>query len=158
MRRNGSLSTIGYGARLHHECEFMQLYAAKLLFQFRHTPEERRDKRRLCEERIILFEAASGKRALAVAKRRGKASQHAYRNCYGQMVHFEFVGVMDLLPIGPECEPGEVWYELRMRKLPMERKSALIPDDARLLRQVPDLLFRNEPRRPLTTRRRSRQT
>ncbi len=130
----------------------MQLYASKLLFQSRHMPNERRDERRLCEERIILFEAASSKQALAVAKRRGKAAQHSYLNCYDQMVHWEFVGVMDLLQIGSECEPGEVWYEFRMRKLPMERKRALIPDDATLLRRVPDELRRSEARAPLTSR------
>jgi len=26
--------------------------------------------------------------------------------------HLEFVGVLDLLDLGPECGPDEVWYDI----------------------------------------------
>jgi hypothetical protein len=97
----------------------MKRYAAKLLFQFRVL----RSKRRLCEERIILLQSGSAGHALALAKRRGRESQHTYTNGLGEPVHFEFVGVVELLHLGPECEADEVWYELKERLLPMERKA-----------------------------------
>ncbi len=87
---------------------------------------------RLCEERIIVIRAAGARRALAMAKRRGKAAQHSYKNDVGGTVHFEFVGLMDLLHLGGECEEDEVWYTITQRKLPMERASAILPPESEL--------------------------
>ncbi len=106
----------------------MKRYAAKLLFQFRVLG----SKRRLCEERTILFRAGSAGQALARAKQRGQESQHTYRNDLGEPVHFEFVGVLELLHLGPECEADEVWYEVNQRLLPMERKARHIPAESTL--------------------------
>lgn len=108
-------------------------YAAKLLFQFRVTADGESNRRRLCEERIVLIEADSPASALATAKRRGRAGKHRYKNPAGDAVHFEFVGVMDLMHLGVECEPGEVWYEMRERVEPMERRSRTLPTDEQLL-------------------------
>jgi hypothetical protein len=110
----------------------MSRYSAKLLFQFRANLTEEASKRRLCEERIIVLNAMSAKSALAQAKRKGKQGQHHYKNINGKMVYFEFVGVMELLRLGSECAPDEVWYEIRERLLPMERREALIPPDKQL--------------------------
>ena len=112
-------------------------FAAKLLFQYRVTPELGTDQQRLCEERIVRFIARSSKDALAIAKRKGRAAQHNYRNSEGNKVHFEFVGVMDLLHLGVECEEDEVWYDITRRLTPMERKEKLIPADAKLLSRLP---------------------
>ncbi len=39
---------------------------------------------------------------------------------------------MGLLELGPECEDGEVWYDIVTRVLPSERKSELIPAESDL--------------------------
>ena len=104
-------------------------YAAKLLFQFRVGNDS---KMRICEERTILLKTRSAKEALRQAKRKGRGAQHRYRNDEGEKVRFEFVGVMDLLYLGIECEDGEVWYDIRNRLTPMERKEKLIPKEADL--------------------------
>ena len=104
-------------------------FSAKLLFQFRVGTAS---VMRLCEERIILLTADSGRGALSLAKKRGKAAQHRYKNSENVTVHFEFVGVLDLLHLGGECEPDEVWYNLTQRKLPKERASQILPPEATL--------------------------
>ncbi len=105
----------------------MKVYSAKLLFQFRVVVGGSSGKRRTCEERIIQVRADSGRQALASARRKGRAGQFSYLNSDGNRVYLEFVGVMELLDIGPECQQGEVWYEIKERLLPMERQEALIP-------------------------------
>jgi len=108
-------------------------YAAKLLFQFRVTRSDGQSNvMRTCEERIVLVLAPTARKALALAKRRGKAAQHRYKNDSGSDVHFEFVGVMDLLHLGIECGDDEVWYDITQRKLPMERAAAILPPESEL--------------------------
>src|SRR5262245_17881870 len=87
-----------------------QRYSAMLLFQFRVVTAGVSNKRRLCEKRLILLTAPDGRAALRAAKKRGRAAQHSYLNEDGGRVRFEFVGVLDLLHLGPECESGEVYY------------------------------------------------
>jgi hypothetical protein len=110
----------------------MKRYAAKLLFQFRVTIAGDSGKRRICEERIIVLKAPSGRAALAKAKGRGKQSQFRYKNTDGNPVRFEFIGILDLLCLGPECEKDEVWYDIRDRLLPSERKGLIIPPEREL--------------------------
>src|SRR5512139_3080735 len=88
----------------------MKRYAAKLFFQFRRSNSKREHQRRLCEERIVLFLAPNGPAALRAAKRRGKLDEHVLPGRHGQ-VHFEFIGVLDLLELGAESEDDEVWWE-----------------------------------------------
>ncbi|UJB19070.1 MULTISPECIES: DUF4288 domain-containing protein [Lysobacter] len=107
-------------------------YSAKLLFQFRVVVQGDSGIMRTCEERIIVFRAPGARRALAEAKRRGRKAQHDYRNSDGNRVFFEFVGVMDLLSLGPECDDEEVWYDIVVRKQPMERAAQLLPDESEL--------------------------
>ncbi len=111
----------------------MKRFAAKLLFQFRVDVNGDPGKRRLCEERIVIFKARSAKSAMTTAKRKGRADEHDYLNCDGNRVYFELIGVMDLLELGVECEADEVWYELHYRNLPMERREQLIPADEKLI-------------------------
>jgi hypothetical protein len=89
-------------------------------------------KRRLCEKRVISFRAAHGQAALAEAKKRGRAAQHSYTNDDGNRVHFEFVGVRELLCLDPQCGGDEVWYQIVELMTPMERKKTLIPPEAEL--------------------------
>ena len=104
-------------------------FSAKLLFQFRVGSSS---VMRLCEERIILLTAQSGRGALALAKKRGNAAQHSYKNGEGATVRFEFIGVLDLLHLGVECEADEVWYNITQRKLPKERASQILPPESSL--------------------------
>ncbi|WP_168174148.1 DUF4288 domain-containing protein [Rhodanobacter sp. C06] len=107
-------------------------FSAKLLFQFRVVNEGRPNVMRLCEERIIVIQAPTARNALALAKRRGKSVMHSYKNDAGSMVHFEFVGIMDLLHLGAECDEDEVWYDIVQRKLPMERAGSILPPENKL--------------------------
>lgn len=103
-------------------------FSAKLLFQFRVEHDEP-SIMRTCEERNVVFQAKTARAALAETKRRGKTAQHVYKNDSGENVHFEFVGVMDVLQLGIECEEDEVWYDITTRKLPMERAQSIIPPE-----------------------------
>jgi hypothetical protein len=114
----------------------MPRYAAKLLFQYRVDIAGDPGKRRLCEERIINFTARSTSEALRTAKRRGKEAEYAYKNSDGNKVAFEFVGIMELMDLGSEAEADEVWYDMRERLLPMERRSKIIPEDDVLLHRL----------------------
>ena len=107
-------------------------FSAKLLFQFRVVDEHGSNVMRLCEERIIVIRAPTARKALALAKRRGKSSMHSYKNDAGSMVHFEFLGIMDLLHLGVECDEDEVWYGIVRRRLPMERAGSILPPEDRL--------------------------
>jgi hypothetical protein len=59
-------------------------------------------------------------------------SQHRYTNGDGHRVCFEFVGVMELLCLDPECDKDEVWYQLMEHLLPLERKDKFIPPECDL--------------------------
>jgi hypothetical protein len=102
-------------------------YAAKLLFQYRVMVDGLPGKRRTCEERIITIPSRDGRAALGEAKRQGRAAQHNYKNSDGNSVHFEFVGVMELLRLDTVCEPNEVWYDITERLRPMERRASVLP-------------------------------
>jgi hypothetical protein len=83
---------------------------------------------RTCEERIVTFKAPSAERAWQKAQSLGLAHQFEYRNDSGGTVHFEYVGIMDLLHLGSERSgPEEVWYDIVDRLKPSERKAKLIP-------------------------------
>ena len=110
----------------------MNRYSAKLLFQFRVDLGVDTGKRRTCEERIILIEARSASAALARAKRKGSEAEHDYKNDEGNTVLFEFIGVMDLLCLGLECDADEVWYDIHERLSPMERRDVFIPPEDQL--------------------------
>lgn len=110
----------------------MNTYAAKLLFQFRITVGGVDGKRRACEERITLIKSRTARQALAEAKRRGAESEHDYTNNEGSPVQFEFVGVMDLMHLGIECEPSTVWYDITDRLLPFERRKKILPAESQL--------------------------
>lgn len=108
-------------------------YAAKLLFQYRVVVNGKASSRRVCEERVILFKAASDQKALSYAKKKGHRAENTYRNLQGDRVAFEFVGVRDIIQLGYECNPDEAWYDIKEMVSPMERRAQLIPSDQRLL-------------------------
>ena len=106
-------------------------YAAKLLFQYR-VEGEPASRKTLCEERIICFERTSPQRALAYAKSYGKKDKIHYKNCYGQMVYFELVGVLDMLQLDLEHNPLEIWYEHKRIKEPYSK----LPADEQLIERI----------------------
>jgi hypothetical protein len=119
-------------AKKTHDSAEARRYSARLLFQFRVVIQGNAAKRRLCEERIITFAAAHARAALREAKKRGRAACYNYKNSNGCPVHFEFVGVLELLCLGPECNTDEVWYHIVERVTPMERRAILIPPEEKL--------------------------
>ncbi|MCE5229422.1 DUF4288 domain-containing protein [bacterium] len=117
-------------------------FSAKLLFQYR--SEGGREVKRLCEERIITFEARSPRNALQVARSAGRKAQFdapsSFYNVQGApipsymkksagRIFFEFVGVLDLIELTTICEPNEVWYAIRRHDHPEH----MIPSDKELL-------------------------
>src|SRR5438045_8906807 len=85
-------------------------YAAKLLFQFRMEDNGQSRRRRLCEERIVLFTARSDREAITRAKRRGDRAQYDYVNTAGKRVLLGFVGGRDMIQVWTECSQEEVGY------------------------------------------------
>ena len=114
----------------------MTRYAAKLLFQFHVAVKGDPGKFRVCEERIINFKSRSPREALRSAKLQGKRGEHAYKNTEGNKVSFQFVGVLDLMSLGIECDAEEVWYDIRDRLLPMERRARIVPTERDLLTRL----------------------
>jgi len=108
-------------------------FSAKLLFQFRVVARRKSNLRRTCEERIVTFKAPTAERAWETANRLGRADEFTYRNDFGGTVHFEYVGIMELLHLGVERSgPAEVWYDIVERFKPSERKAKLIPRKVQL--------------------------
>lgn len=114
----------------------MKRFSAKLLFQYRLDAQQNLDKMRICEERIVTFEARTAKEALKIAKSNGRKSGYSYKNDAGDRVCFEFVGVCDLLSLDSICESNEVWYDIKKLLTPMERKEKLIPSDEMLIERA----------------------
>jgi hypothetical protein len=108
-------------------------FSAKLLFQFRVVAKRTSNRRRVCEERIVTFKAASAEQAWETANRMGRADEFTYRNDSGGTVYFEYVGLLELLHLGSERSgEAEVWYDIVERFEPSERKSRLLPRKAQL--------------------------
>jgi hypothetical protein len=112
----------------------MQRYSAKMLFQYRaDLGDGRSNVMRRCEESIIVISAKNASLALRKAKAYGKkkemkfdGSETSYPN------YFEFVGITDLLELGIETDPEEVWYNIVTLKQPSERRDTLIPQESQL--------------------------
>jgi len=109
----------------------MNQYSAKLLFQWRPVRNGNSRKRRVCEVRIVTYQAASAVLALQRAKEIGKEEQYTEKKADGE-VAFEFVGVMELKDVSTGFSDGEVWSELVEMVEPMERQKQLIPDESEL--------------------------
>ena len=111
-------------------------FSAKLLFQYRVDLGRKSGKLRTCEERTIVFSATSPTHAVSTAKRKGRAAEFSYTNDEHNPVHVEFVGILDILRHGPEMEHGTVWYDIRARVLPRERRALIVPTDKKLLQRA----------------------
>jgi Domain of unknown function (DUF4288) len=107
-------------------------FAAKLLFQFRVMVNGHANRRRVCEERMIVIAAQSAEKAYQFALKAGRSAQYHYKNHAGNPVHFEFVGILDLLQLGIECGPNEVWYDIKYMLMPKERSKRILPPKRKL--------------------------
>ena len=107
-------------------------FAAKLLFQWRVVVKGRSNKRRLCEERIILIRTTSAAEAHRLALKTGRAGEFHYMNHARNPVRFEFVGILDLLELGIECLPDEAWYDIKYMYTPKERAKRIVPAKRKL--------------------------
>jgi hypothetical protein len=103
-----------------------------LLFQYRVVVGGKSNLMRTCEKRIIVLTAPSARAALMAAKHRGAAAKFSYKNSDNNPVHFEFVGILDLLELGVECDADEVWYDIITLKRPKERAKSILPPERKL--------------------------
>ena len=106
-------------------------YAARLMFQWRVMVDGSPGVRRTCEDRIVRVAAKSARAALTAVKRLGRSEQVTYKNSDGNPVHFEFIGVMELLRLDA-YHPEEVWYDIVERVRPMERRAMFVPPESQL--------------------------
>lgn len=109
----------------------MNQYSTKLLFQWRPVRNGNSRKRRICEVRIVTYQAASASAALKKATKIGKDNQYTEKKADGE-VAFEFIGVMELKDISTAFTEGDVWSEIIEMVEPMERQAQLIPDESEL--------------------------
>jgi uncharacterized protein DUF4288 len=107
----------------------MRRFSTKLLFQW--VP-SLPPKRRLCEERLVTFRAPSSRDALVRAKRLGKRGEFSYKEQGGGRGRFQFLGILDLMELGPEAGPHEVWWDIYERLEPYRRRAKLLPSEKRL--------------------------
>jgi hypothetical protein len=107
-------------------------YVARLLYQYADINPKLRAKRRLCEESMILVTATSAQEALRLAKRHARRRRFTIRTTDGGRLAFEFVGVRDLLHLGAECQPNEVWYDIIRLVRPLERRRQILPRETDL--------------------------
>ena len=78
---------------------------------------------RLSEERIVVFPARSPRASVERAKRLGRQAELRYDSGH----RLRFVGILQLMELGVECAPGEVWWEFRRRRRARERARTLVP-------------------------------
>lgn len=109
-----------------------ELFAAKLLFQYRVNVKGHYAKRKLCEERIVHVKASTARQALASVKKIARSAEHKYVNNEGNPVHFQFVGIIDLIYLHEKYYPEEVWYELKGLLNPMQRRAKFVRADNEL--------------------------
>jgi hypothetical protein len=107
-------------------------YAALMLFQFRTVRNSESNRKRVCEERIILFEENDPIVAYNKALKRGREEGASYED-NGADVFFEFIGIMEFVELGESLEKDEVWWRMTEKLEPMENRNKLIPDKNDLL-------------------------
>jgi len=106
----------------------MARYAAKLLFEWYPDPITGNRLMRLSEERIVVFPARSPRASVERARRLGKQAELRYDSGH----RLRFVGILQLMELGVECAPGEVWWEFRRRRRARERARTLVPAEKTL--------------------------
>jgi hypothetical protein len=108
--------------------EAQRRFAAMLLFQWRVEVDGGSGSRRTCERRLINLFAPSPKVAIAFAIRAGEKAQFRGRTTRGYPLRFEFIGLSEIMELGEECGPDEVWYDIVAMVRAMERRRTLVLD------------------------------
>jgi hypothetical protein len=115
--------------------------ACKLLFQFRVIIGNSSGVFRKCEERYICIndiekDIDNVNDAIEKVFSYARKMNRTYVNPAGNKVHFEFVGVLDFILLGVECDDIEFWYDYTVRKLPMENKKNSVMNKSDLKKKI----------------------
>lgn len=110
--------------------------AAKLLFQFRVMVDNSPGQMRVCEERYVTLPCDDPLKAVDSLFEIARKANNSYINDEGNNVYFEFVGVQDYILIGSECAENEFWYNIVVRKTPMENKKKLTMDKRTMKKRI----------------------
>jgi len=89
-------------------------YSAKLLFIWDPDPVTESKRRRLCEERIVVFQSRSAPYAVRKAKAIGKAAQLRFKSGH----RLRFAGILQCMELAWETDTSEVWWEFKRRLNP----------------------------------------
>jgi hypothetical protein len=117
----------------------LKRYSALLLMQHRGVVNGKSNKMRDCLRSVFVIKARNAREALKKAQRIGKGNESVWKAfhdvggmhpCYD--VHWEFVGIEELIELGPEFAENEVWCQTVRKWEPMERKAKLIPAETAL--------------------------
>jgi hypothetical protein len=76
----------------------------------------------------VTFSAKSPQGALAKAKKLAREGSFHFRVVGGSRALFEPVGIMELMELGAETVPGEVWWDIYSRKLSNRRTQLILPE------------------------------
>jgi hypothetical protein len=93
---------------------------------------------RRCEVRTVVFDNVEYvDEAVDKVFSYVKGKNRTFINTAGNKVYFEFVGVLDYIKMGGECDDSEVWYDYVTMKEPMEnRKKIAFISRAALTRKI----------------------
>jgi hypothetical protein len=111
--------------------------ACKLLFQFRVIIGNSSGVFRKCEERYICInDIENVNDAIEKIFSYARKANRNYINPAGNKVYVEFVGVLDFILLGAECDDIEFWYDYTVRKLPMENKKNSVMNKSDLKKKI----------------------
>lgn len=110
-------------------------YSAMLIFQY-----ERRSTHAqsmcLTESRMITFNAADGREAIAYANNYGLKNERWFKDDDGERLRFRFLGISDALELGLEADDCEVWYDVNMRKSYRGRFEKIFISQSELIKRL----------------------
>lgn len=87
-------------------------YAARIIHQFKSKILDMKSRKK-CVITTIVFEANNGRTAIQTAKRIGKKMAVNYKNTDRDRISYTFLGIIDIMQLGDECEVYEVWYDAK---------------------------------------------
>ena len=105
----------------------MPRYSAKLLFIWDPDPVTGSRRRRLCEERILVFRSRGPRDAVRKAKALGKENEIRCDSGH----RLRFAGVLQCMAI-EWLDPDEVWWEYQRRDNPERWARRTVPPESRL--------------------------
>ena len=103
----------------------MPRYSAKLLFIWDPDPVTESRRRRLCEERIVVFQSRSARDAVRKAKAIGRGEQVRFDSGH----RLRFAGVLQCMAL-EFYDPREVWWEYQRRSNPEQWARRAIPTES----------------------------